>query len=87
MVKIVVSTFISNGSLWLYLDHELIAKNSDSISVEVPEDKGYILHWFVSGNQGSSFSITISSPKDAQFQLTRALTHTGKDHGGFNFET
>jgi hypothetical protein len=85
MRNLIASTFAGSASLWLYLDNELIMQNSDSLTMELGEDEGYIVHWFVSGMPGSSYSITISSPKGAQFQLTKAIDKTGKDSGGFQF--
>lgn len=86
MGKLVASTFIGNGALWLYLDNELIMQNSDSTTIELREGEEYIVHWFVKGQPGSSFSITISSPRDAQFQLTRVVVVSGKDCGEFRFK-
>lgn len=85
MTKMVTSTFIASGSLMLYLDNELIMQNSDSTTVELEEGKEYIVHWFVKGTPGSSYSITISSPREAQYQLTRVLDRGGRGFGFFNF--
>lgn len=85
MVKMVASTFIGSGSLWLYLDNELIMQNSDSATVELEEGREYIVHWFVKGTPGSSYSITISSPREAQYQLTRVVDKSGKAISVFRF--
>lgn len=85
MVKLIASTFIGDGSLWLYLDNQLIMQNSDSVTVELEEGQEYIVHWFVKGKPGSSYSITISSPRDAQYQLTRVLPSSGLGFSGINF--
>jgi len=85
MTKLVASTFVVGGSLWLYLDNKLILENSDSGTIELDSGLEYIVHWFVLGSPGTSYSITISSPREAQFQLTRTLTRSGKDNGGFRF--
>jgi hypothetical protein len=85
MANLVVSTFIGNGSLWLYLDNKLIATDSDSVTVELEEGIEYIVHWFVRGASGSSYSITISSPREAQYQLTRVVGQIGKQYGGMQF--
>lgn len=86
MAKLIASTFIGEGSLWLYLDNQLIMQNSDSVTVELDEGQEYIVHWFVKGVPGSSYSITISSPRDAQYQLTRGVGINGKCFGGFSFK-
>ncbi len=85
MAKLIASTFIGSGSLWLYLDDKLIMKNSDSATVDLEEDSEYVVHWFVMGSPWSSYSITISSPREAEFQLTRMVVASGKDQGAFRF--
>ncbi|MCW5910123.1 MAG: hypothetical protein KIT62_03565 [Cyclobacteriaceae bacterium] len=85
MIKLVASTFMSHGMLSVYLDNQLIMQNSDSVTVELDPGQEYILHWFVRGDAGNTFSITISSPKEAQFQLTRAIPKAKKDFGSFRF--
>lgn len=87
MEKLIASTFIGNGNLWLYLDNQLILQNSDSVTVELEEKTEYIVHWFVKGIPGNSFSITISSPREGQFQLTRTIVASGKDQSAFRFKT
>ncbi|MEO7991389.1 MAG: hypothetical protein ABI663_17690 [Chryseolinea sp.] len=86
MAKLVASTFIGNGSLWLYLDDKLIMQNSDTLTMELNEDEEYIVYWFVKGAPGSSYSITISSPREAQYQLTRVLGKSGKDNAALRFK-
>jgi hypothetical protein len=87
MTKLIASTFIGSGTLWLYLDSKLIMQNSDSVTVDLEENTEYIIHWFVKGLQGNSYSITISSPREAQFQLTRTLVASGKDQSSYRFKT
>jgi hypothetical protein len=86
MAKLVASTFIGSGSLWLFLDDKLIMQNSDTLTIEIQDSEAYVIHWFVAGSQGSSYSITISSPREAQFQLTRVISKDGKNFGGFQFK-
>ncbi len=85
MAKLIASTFIASGELWLYLDNKLIMQNSDSVTMELEEGQEYIVHWFVQGTPGSSYSITISSPKEAQYQLTRVVGLSRKSKGDFQF--
>jgi hypothetical protein len=86
MAKLVASTFIGSGSLWLYLDNELVMQNSDTLTLELEDNAEYIVHWFVKGAAGSSYSITISSPREAQYQLTRGLGRSGKGFDSFHFK-
>ena len=85
MAKLIASTFIASGELWLYLDNKLIMQNSDSVTMELEEGQEYIVHWFVKGTPGSSYSITISSPKEAQYQLTKVIGSGRKVVGDFVF--
>lgn len=87
MAKLIASTFIASGELWLYLDNKLIMQNSDSITMELQEGQEYIVHWFVRGTPRSSYSITISSPKEAQYQLTRVVGKEGKAYDALEFST
>ena len=85
MTKLVASAFIAQGTLAVYLNNQLIMQNSDSATVELETGQDYIVHWFVQGEAGTTFSITISSPTEAQFQLTRAVPKGKKDLGTFRF--
>lgn len=79
---------MGDGSLSLYLDNHVVLQNNDSITAELDSDGiEYIVHWFVMGSPGSPYSITISSPREAQFQLTRTLGTSGKDQGAFRFSS
>jgi len=85
MTKLVVSSFISKGTLLVYLDNVQIVEDAQVITMELEERIEYIIHWFVKGPPGNSYSITVSSPREAQFQLTRSIGHAGKGLGGFKF--
>jgi hypothetical protein len=86
MTKLIASTYTGAGTLTLYLDDQLIMQNSETMSMDLSEGETYIVHWFVKGSAGSSFSIIISSPREAQFQLTRVVGRSGKEHGCFHFK-
>jgi hypothetical protein len=87
MAKLVVSTYVGSGSLWMYLDDKLILQNSENLGVEINNREHFVIHWFVMGDPGSSYSITISTPNEAQLQLTRSIGETRKDHGGILFKS
>lgn len=87
MKQFIASTYIGHGTLRLYLDNKLVMQNSDSATVELETGKEHIVHWYVEGEAGSSYSITISSPREAEFQLTKALGAGGKDQNGYRFMT
>lgn len=83
--KLIVSAFSGSASLWLYLDQQLILHNSGVASVELEDDDDYVVSWFIAGPPGDTYSITISSPKEAEYQLTRNVIASGKDFGAYRF--
>ena len=85
MTKMIASAFVGNGSLRLYLNNELVIADSDSVLVDLEENTEHVVHWFVSGR--GPYSITISSPKEAEFQLTKMVNASGKDIDSFSFRS
>jgi hypothetical protein len=83
--KFVASSFVLKGTLSLYLDMELIIENNDSVVMELKDGVDYIVHWFVNAKAGNSFSITISSPLSAHYELMRTVNAAGKHFGWFQF--
>ena len=83
MKKLVASTSIGEGSLWLYVDNKLILTNSEQVMVDIEEDQEHIVHWYANGAPGASYTVAISAPRNAEFQLTKKLGSGGKDFGGF----
>lgn len=84
--SLAISTFTGPCSLWLYIDNQLILKNTDIATIELDSSGEYILFWYVKGPPGSTYSITISSPREAEYQLTKTITASGKDQDSFRFE-
>lgn len=83
--KLVVSVFTGASSLWLYMDNQLILKDTTEATIDLEPGSDYVVFWYVRGLPGSTYSITISSPREAEFQLTKTLLASGKDHGSFHF--
>lgn len=83
--KLTVSAFTGASSLWLYMDDQLILNSSGEITVNLECGSAYVMFWYVKGLPGSSYSISISSPREAEYQLTKTLLASGKDHGSFHF--
>jgi hypothetical protein len=83
MTKMTASASVSNGSLWLFLDNELILKNSGVVNIELKDSGEHIVHWFVSGK--GTYTISVSSPKEAEFHLTKMLNSSGKEIDSFTF--
>ncbi|GAB3219614.1 hypothetical protein J0A67_04790 [Algoriphagus aestuariicola] len=87
MVKLVVSTFALHGKIWLFLDEELISTGSSTRELELKIGESYVLHWVIKGNPGSTYSISVSSPREAQYLLTRVIGVGEKEFGGYKFST
>ena len=74
-MEFVVSTFIEDGegTLELSLDGEVILRNSGKVSMKL--NKGFHkVSWFVKGKIGTSYTISISSPSEAAFHLSKVIT-------------
>lgn len=83
--KLVVSAYAGANSLWLYMGNQLILKDSSQTTIELESGTDYVMFWYVEGSPGSAYSITISSPREAEYQLTKTLLGSGKDHGSLQF--
>lgn len=83
------SAIIGEGEFYLFIDSELIALDSETCMYrkELEAKTHYIFHWFVKGKPGIPYYITVSSPKEAEFQLTRGISSTGKDVGAIRFSS
>ena len=87
MEKLVVSTFLEEGRIKLFLDGEEIFDPGEiqaSLNLKVGEN--YCLQWFVKAKFKSVFSITVSSPRAAEFKLTKQVGEPGKEIGGYYFK-
>lgn len=83
--KLVVSVYAGASTLWLYLDDQLILRDSSEATIELLPGSEYVVFWYVKGLPGSTYSICISSPREAEYQLTKTLLGSGKDHGSLLF--
>ena len=74
-MEFVASTFIEDGKgmLELSLDGEVILRNNGRVSKRL--NKGFHkVSWVVKGKIGTSFTISISSPFEAEFHLSKVIT-------------
>ena len=85
MIKLVTSTFALKGEIWLFLDETLISTGSSANELDLREGECYLLHWVIKGNPGSTYSISVSSPREAQYLLTSVIGDGGKEFGGYSF--
>lgn len=80
MKKLVVSAFMEKGKVHLVLDgHALEAGFPNEVELD---DRGHVLQWYVESPHGGQYTISISSPKSAEMQLTKRLGKGEKDWGG-----
>ncbi|WPR77684.1 hypothetical protein [Algoriphagus sp. NG3] len=86
MERLIVSTFSEDGSIVLYLDDVEISLERGQIEISLETGDEYLLHWFVKGKPKSVFSVTVSSPRMAEFNLTKRLGLGGKEIGGYHFK-
>jgi hypothetical protein len=83
MRKLVAHAFVEKGTVQLHLDGVAL---EGGYPIEVPLAEGpHILQWYAESPAGGQFTISISSPKSAEMQLTKRLGKGEKDWGGVEF--
>jgi hypothetical protein len=88
MEKFVAKVSIASpGVFILTLDkRKKIQVNGGSGEVSDSIDRGkHRIQWFVIGPEGTTYSVTISSPNEALIQVTRTLDESGQDANSFSF--
>ena len=87
MDKLMVSTFLEEGLMKIFLDgQEISQEDMLHASIHLKSGENYCLQWFVQAKVKSVFSITVSSPKSAELNLTQRVGETGKEIGGYYFK-
>lgn len=85
MTKLVISTFVENGRMTVTLNGEKIIEDSNRIETELEYGKDYQLAWKVDGRAGSMYNITVSSPVEISFYLSKTIGKTGYDFNKVSF--
>lgn len=85
MAKIRIAAYIERGSVVVRVNDVEVVSGGGTYEGDV-RPGSHVLQWYVASLSGTSYSISVSSPGEAEFQLTRKLGRTGKDFGGFEFE-
>jgi hypothetical protein len=83
MSKLSISTHVEDGYLVVRLNDAVIIEGSSKYEAGLLPG-GHVLQWYVYGKPGTSYSISISSPESAEFQVTKKLRMMGRDCGGFD---
>ncbi|MBO3697359.1 hypothetical protein [Roseivirga sp. E12] len=71
-MKFEASTFVEDGILELEIDDKLVLQNNGKVSLEISKGS-HNVSWRIKGKIGTSFTVSISSPAFASFQLTKLL--------------
>ncbi|MBT1711750.1 hypothetical protein KK062_26145 [Fulvivirgaceae bacterium PWU5] len=87
MATLRASIYAEQGNVTLLLNAKVILIATGDCEVALKKNSEYVIQWFADGQPGSSYTITVWSPPEAGFQLTRVLGETGKDFGGTRFRT
>ncbi|WP_020531941.1 hypothetical protein [Flexithrix dorotheae] len=87
MAKFVISTFIEKGDIEIKLNDKVIPLDNGKIEEKIEDNQYYVFSWLVKGEVGSSFRISISSPRYAEFQLHKIIGKSGEDVNSFQFNT
>ena len=82
-----ISTHVEDGYMAVRLNDSCITKNTGVCEVQIEMHTEYIVQWFVQGLKGCTYTIIISNPGEAEFQLTHKLGISGKEFGGYRFTT
>ena len=81
-----VSVFVESGSIELKLNGESLLKGSGRIERFLSSNTEQKLSWKINGPVGSSYTISVSSPKEAEFHLSKVLT-VSKEQSSHTFTT
>jgi hypothetical protein len=80
-----ISTHVEDGDITVRLNDNCIPNDTSAYETQIETHTEYIVQWFVQGPKGSKYTVIISNPREAEFQLTQTLGNSGKDFGGFRF--
>lgn len=80
MKRLVASAYAEKGKVQLMLDGNPL-DSSYRIEIDL-DDSLHILQWFAESPLGGQFTLSISSPKSAEMQITKRLGKGEKEWGG-----
>lgn len=77
-MRFIASTFIEEGELRLKLNGQTVIEGSGKISVEIGRGDHEVI-WEVKGKIGTSFTVSISSPSQVTYHISRIITEVDKE--------
>lgn len=87
-MKFEASTFMENGILTLKLNGETVLEGTGRITLDLPTNTSFHVAWEVSGERGSTYTISVSSPPMAQYHLSKVIAERdGFETGFYQFIT
>ena len=79
------SVFVEEGTIVLKLNGAEILNKPGKVDMEIEKGKKYEVSWEVKAKAGNSYTLSISSPKEAEYHLTKVLPVEGTDHQEHQF--
>ncbi|MFA0964530.1 hypothetical protein AB9P05_22170 [Roseivirga sp. BDSF3-8] len=86
MTAFIASIFVEDGTLQLSLNGKVILRGRGQCRKELQPGTTYKVAWQVQGKPGSAYTLSISSPREAEMQLTKTIGKSGEDASEFEFE-
>ncbi|MCV9385986.1 hypothetical protein [Reichenbachiella ulvae] len=89
MLKLELSTFVENGKIEISLNGELILEEVGAKYLQLPilTGRDYKLGWTIRGQAGSAYSISISSPASAEFEMRKVIPKEEHETNYIQFNT
>src|SRR5690606_24596136 len=72
-LKLIASAFVESGTILLRLNGQLILEGGGRVEVDLEKGQHYQLSWEVKGAEGSTYSMTVSSPREAELHLSKRV--------------
>jgi hypothetical protein len=86
MTAFIASIFVEDGTLQLSLNGKVLLSGRGQCQEEIQPGTTYKVTWNVQGSPGSAYTLSISSPREAEMQLTKTIGKSGEDANEFEFE-
>lgn len=86
MTAFIASMFAEDGILELALNGKVLLSSRGQCREEIKRGATYHITYRVQGIPGSAYTLSISSPREAEMQLTKTIGKSGEDTHTFEFE-
>jgi len=86
-IKVVLKIKVDSRFFRAYVDERRVRfENGEATLFLEPEDKDYVLTWFIRDAPGTKYGIQITEPERAKMTYASTLDSSGKDAGIFWFK-